>query len=71
MQKTVLSKYGFTREMQDAYAIESLTRAQRAIREGKFKEEIEPVVVKTRKGETTIDTDEQPGKARISTKSPH
>ena len=58
-------KYGFTREMQDAYAIESLTRAQRAISEGKFRDEIEPVVVKTRKGEITIDTDEQPGKARI------
>ena len=59
------SKYGFTREMQDAYAIESLTRAQNAIREGKFDEEIEPVVVKTRKGEVTVDTDEQPGKAKI------
>jgi len=58
-------KYGFTREMQDAYAIESLTRAQNAIRDGKFDEEIEPVVVRTRKGEVTVDTDEQPGKARI------
>ena len=58
-------KYGFTREMQDAYAIESLTRAQNAIRDGKFDEEIEPVVVKTRKGEVTVDTDEQPGKAKI------
>ena len=59
------SKYGFTREMQDAYAIESLTRAQNAIRDGKFDEEIEPVSVKTRKGEVTVDTDEQPGKAKI------
>ena len=59
------SKYGFSREMQDAYAIESLTRAQRAIREGKFKDEIEPVVVKSRKGEITVDIDEQPGKANI------
>ena len=59
------SKYGFTREMQDAYAIESLTRAQNAIREGKFNDEIEPVLVKTRKGEVTVDTDEQPGKAKI------
>ena len=59
------SRYGFTREMQDAFAIESLTRAQRAIREGKFKEEIAPVVVKTRKGEFTVDTDEQPGKANL------
>ena len=59
------SKYSFSREMQDAYAIESLMRAQRAIREGKFKDEIVPVVVKTRKGEFTVDTDEQPGKANI------
>ena len=59
------SKYGFTREMQDAYAIESLTRAQRAIQAGKFVEEIAPVMVKTRKGEVTVDTDEQPGKARL------
>ena len=59
------SRYGFTREMQDAYAIESLTRAQRAIGEGKFNEEIEPIVVKTRKGEVTVDTDEQPGRANI------
>ena len=59
------SKYGFTREMQDAYAIESLTRAKRAIKEGKFKGEIVPVVVKTRKGEITVDTDEQPGKANM------
>ena len=51
--------------MQDAYAIESLTRAKRAIREGKFKDEIAPVVVKTRKGEFTVDTDEQPGKANL------
>ena len=59
------SKYGFTREMQDEYAIESLTRAQRAIREGKFVGEIAPVSVKTRKGEVRVDTDEQPGKANI------
>ncbi len=59
------SKYSFSRERQDAYAIESLMRAQRAIREGKFKDEIVPVVVKTRKGEFTVDTDEQPGKANL------
>ncbi len=58
-------KYGFTREMQDAYAIESLTRAQHAIQAGKFVEEIAPVMVKTRKGEVCVDTDEQPGKANI------
>jgi len=58
-------KYQFTREQQDAYAIESLTRAQIAIKEGKFKNEIAPVVIHTRRGEVIIDTDEQPGKADI------
>ena len=59
------NKYNFSREEQDAYAIESLTRAEIAIKEGKFEEEIVPVVVKSRKGEITVDTDEQPGKADI------
>ncbi|MBL4781194.1 MAG: acetyl-CoA C-acyltransferase [Porticoccaceae bacterium] len=58
------SKYTFTREQQDAYAIESLRRANAAIDEGKFSREIAPVTVKTRKGEIVIDTDEQPGNAR-------
>ncbi|GAA5317705.1 MAG: acetyl-CoA C-acetyltransferase [Candidatus Pelagadaptatus aseana] len=57
-------KFGFTREMQDDYAIESLARANKAITEGKFQREITPVTLKTRKGETVIDTDEQPGNAR-------
>ncbi len=57
------NKYDFSREAQDDYAIESLTRAQIAIKEGKFNEEIIPVVVRSRKGEITVDTDEQPGKA--------
>lgn len=59
------NKYNFSREAQDAYAIESLTRAQKAIKEGKFKEEIVPVVIHSRKGDITVDTDEQPGKADI------
>ncbi|MEQ8661430.1 MAG: acetyl-CoA C-acyltransferase [Gammaproteobacteria bacterium] len=63
-------KYQFTREAQDAYAIESLKRAQSAIDKGQFKAEIEPVTVKGRKGETVIDTDEQPGKAQLD-KIPH
>jgi len=57
-------KYTFTREDQDAYAIESLRRANAAIDAGKFSREIAPVTVKTRKGETVVDTDEQPGNAR-------
>ena len=63
-------KYKFSREAQDAFAIESLTRAQNAIENGKFKEEIIPVTVKKRKGETIVALDEQPGKANIK-KIPH
>jgi acetyl-CoA C-acetyltransferase len=58
-------KYGFTREQQDDFAITSLQRAQRAIDEGDFVDEITPVVMQTRKGEVTVDTDEQPHKANI------
>ena len=58
-------KYRFSREQQDEYAIESLTRAQIAIKEGKFRNEIVPITIRTRKGEHSVDTDEQPGKADI------
>jgi len=58
-------KYSFTREQQDAYAVESLNRANAAIAAGKFKAEIAPVKVKTRAGEQVVDTDEQPGNARV------
>ena len=54
--------YQLTREAQDAYAIESLRRAQGAIADGAFKAEIVPVTVATRKGDVIVDTDEQPGK---------
>ena len=59
------TKYSFTREAQDAYAIESLKRAQNAIEKGLFKPEIEAVIYQTRKGEVIVDTDEQPGKAQL------
>jgi acetyl-CoA C-acetyltransferase len=55
--------YQFTREDQDAYAIESLRRARAAVEGGAFEAEITPVTVKTRKGEETVSTDEQPLKA--------
>ncbi len=55
-------EYQFTREMQDDFAIESLRRANDAIIHGKFNKEITPVTVVTRKGEFTVDVDEQPGK---------
>jgi acetyl-CoA C-acetyltransferase len=54
--------YKLTREAQDAYALESLRRAQSAIADGAFKAEIVPVTVATRKGDVIVDTDEQPGK---------
>jgi acetyl-CoA C-acetyltransferase len=57
--------YGFTREQQDDYAITSLKRAQAAIAEGHFTDQITPVTVSTRKGDTVISIDEQPGKARL------
>lgn len=59
------SKYEFSREAQDAYAIESLKRAKNAIDKGLFVSEIEPVKISTRKGDRIIDTDEQPGKAQL------
>ena len=59
-------KYGFTREAQDAYSIESVTRAQTAQQSGAFADEIVPVKVATRKGEVVVATDEQPGKSDIA-----
>jgi acetyl-CoA C-acetyltransferase len=56
--------YQLTREAQDAYTIESLRRAQSAITEGRFIDEIVPVTVKSRSGETVVDTDEAPGKGK-------
>ncbi len=56
-------KYGFTREEQDAYTIESVRRAKAAIESGAFNDEIVPVKVSTRKGEVEVDTDEQPGRS--------
>ena len=52
--------YQFTREAQDSYAIESLKRAKQATEDGSFAAEIAPVTYKSRKGDVTIDKDEQP-----------
>ncbi|MGG2199107.1 thiolase family protein [Paenibacillus validus] len=58
--ENVASKYGISREEQDAFALTSQQRAQQAIREGKFKDEIVPFPIK-RKGDTVLfDTDEHP-----------
>ncbi|MFT6661372.1 MAG: acetyl-CoA C-acetyltransferase [Maricaulis maris] len=59
----IAEEHQFTREQQDAYALETLARAQRATKDGDFKREITPVTIKTRKGETVVDTDELPRKA--------
>jgi len=56
-------KYQLTREAQDAYALETLNRAQRATKEGDFKREIAPVTIKSRKGDIVVDTDELPRRA--------
>lgn len=57
-------KYGFTREQQDDYAIESLRKANAAIENGGFEREVVPVTIKTRKGDVVVAVDEQPGNAR-------
>jgi len=59
-------KYGFTREEQDAFAIESVTRARRAVEDGSFEAEITPVTVKQRKSEVVVNEDEGPAAASIS-----
>lgn len=58
-------KYGFSRQQQDDFSIASLKRAQAAIEGGAFKDEITPVIIKSRKGESSIDTDEQPFNANL------
>jgi acetyl-CoA C-acetyltransferase len=59
------ASFDFTREAQDAFAIESLARAKRANEDGSFAWEIAPVKVTTRKGETLVERDEQPFKANL------
>jgi acetyl-CoA C-acetyltransferase len=58
-------KYGFSREDQDAFAIESVTRATRAAEDGSFEAEITPVTVKTRRSETVVSVDEVPGTVSV------
>ena len=59
------AKYAFTREAQDAFAIASVKRAQEAAKSGSFKWEIAPVTVSGRAGDTVIDADEGPLKAKL------
>jgi acetyl-CoA C-acetyltransferase len=58
-------RYGFTRAAQDAFAIRSLTRARQAIEDGTFSAEISPLTLSSRSGDTTVEHDEQPGRANI------
>ena len=59
------AKYQFTREQQDAFAMASVSRAQQAIASGGFAQEIAPVTVKTRAGETVVSIDEGPGRIKV------
>ncbi|MDV3257563.1 MAG: acetyl-CoA C-acyltransferase [Sphingomonas sp.] len=57
-------EYQLTREEMDNFSIESLSRAKSAIETGAFRDEIVPVVIQGRGGETVVDTDEAPGRGR-------
>jgi len=58
-------KYKFSRDSMDAFAIESVTRAQRAVADGSFEAEVVPVTVSTRRGDVTVEVDETPGTVSI------
>ena len=58
--ENVAEKYGITREMQDEFAVASQSKAEATIKAGKFKDEIVPVVIHGKKGDTVFDTDEHP-----------
>ncbi len=61
----IADRYQLTREDMDAFAIGSLTKAQKAIEDGSLKAETVPVTVKSRKGEVVVEDDEQPGNANL------
>jgi acetyl-CoA C-acetyltransferase len=58
--ENVAKQFGITREMQDQFALASQQKAEAAIKSGRFKDEIIPIIVKNRKGDITFDTDEFP-----------
>ncbi|RKG33685.1 thiolase family protein [Acinetobacter tianfuensis] len=64
LAQEMADKKGYTREQQDAFAINSLNKAVEAVNGGYFKAEIVPVTVKSRKGDAVVDTDEQPLSAK-------
>lgn len=59
-------KFGFSREDQDNYTITTVQRAQQAVANGKFADEIAPVTVKSRKGDVVVAEDEEPARCDIS-----
>ncbi|NMM65042.1 acetyl-CoA C-acetyltransferase [Clostridium sp. P21] len=58
--ENIADQWHITREEQDAFSVDSQNKAEAAIKAGKFKDEIVPIVIKTRKGEVVFDTDEGP-----------
>jgi acetyl-CoA C-acetyltransferase len=58
-------KYEFSREDQDAFAAASIERAQRAMRDGSFTDEISPVTVSSRRGDSVFDQDEEPPRCNL------
>lgn len=58
--ENIAEKWGLTREMQDEFSASSQQKAEIAIKQGKFKDEIVPIVIKNKKSETIFDTDEFP-----------
>jgi acetyl-CoA C-acetyltransferase len=58
--ENVAQKWQITREEQDRFAVASQNKAETAVKGGRFKDEITPVTIKTRKGEQVVDTDEYP-----------
>lgn len=58
--ENIAQQWQITREEQDRFATRSQNRASEAIKSGRFKDEITPITIKTRKGETTVENDEHP-----------
>ena len=58
--ENIAEQWGITRQEQDEFACRSQNRAEEAVKSGRFKDEIVPVTIKTRKGEIVVDTDEHP-----------
>ena len=66
--ENVAKKWQITRAQQDEFAVKSQNKAEAAMKAGKFKDEIAAVTIKTRKGDTVVDTDEYP-KAGVTLES--